>query len=566
MDSLSSGRQSTLDYGLLLRRRGWVVVCGVLVGLVFAYAYVTLTPKTYRSTALVLVKATEADRGAVAGGRTSAPINLDTESQLVRSLVVATHAQKLLRSPLPPIELASHVQVSVPANTSLLGITYETDTAKGALQGAHAFAEAYLQNRLESSKAEIGIQVKSLKEQLAQRQKELEDWSGKAAALPATSSEAAYAGAQERVLLDQISELNRRLSPLVTADLDPGRIITDAQLPARPSAPIPLLYLASGLMAGLLFGLIIAVMLERVDRRVLRAEELEDAFNLPVWLRLQGPRRREIASAIPSPESPDGQEFHQLCHALVGRLASTGKVVLVTGTTGGAGAGLVAAGLATAFARRGSTVALVCADPTSPSAVLFHANGDRRQSLKALAAKPGLEPAHEAVGAGSLTTPLGPTPNRELPPLRVLAVGAMGEDLSEALQRESADEIFTTLRRTVEYVVVDAPPITVAADTLTLAEYADVALVVAEIPRTSRDELRNSLRRLARVGLDVAAAAAVPSRLVKLQEKQEAVLHQDQVQELPPLPPDPVPPVPLNGSSVVKPPTSTTADAVTERV
>jgi capsular polysaccharide biosynthesis protein/Mrp family chromosome partitioning ATPase len=561
MDSMSSSRQSTLDYGLLLRRRGWVVLCGVLIGLIFAYAYVTLTPKTFRSTALVLVKATEADRGAVAGGRTSAPVNLDTESQLVRSIVVATRAQKLLRSPLPPAELVSYLQVAVPANTSVISISYESNTATGALQGAHAFAEAYLQNRLEAAKAEVGIQVKSLQEQIAQRQKELEDWSGKAASLPATSSEGAYASAQERVILDQISELNRRLSPLVTADLDPGRIITDAQLPNRPSTPVPLLYLASGLMAGLLFGLIIAVVLERVDRRVLRAEELEHAYSLPVLLKLRGPRRREVPSAIPSPESHDGQEFHQLCHALTAKFASEGQVVLVTGASGGAATGLVAAGLATALARRGATVALVCADPSSPSVALFHAHGDRRESRKALGVGAS---AVEPAGQDTLAPyPSAPRANRDLPPLRVVAPGMSSEDLQAKL-RESPGELFTSLRRSVRYVVVDAPAISVAADTLTLAEYADVALIVVEIPRSSRDEIRESVRRAVRVGLDIAGAAVVPSRVVKRQ-KAATGEEQDQVQELPPLPPDPIPPVPLNG--VTRPaPTSSTADAVSEHV
>jgi len=504
MDSIPSGRQSTVDYGLLLRRRGWVVVCGLVIGLVFAYVYLGVTPKSYRSTALVLVKATEADRGAVAGGRTSSPVNLDTESQLVRSAVVAGRAQKLLRSTQSPAELVSHVQVSVPANTSVLAIAYQAETANAALQGAHSFAEAYLQNRVEAAKEEIGLQVKSLKEQVAVRQNELEDWTGKSASLPSSSSDAAYADAQEKVILDQISELNRRLSPLVTADLNPGRIITDAQLPKKPSAPVPLLYAVSGLMAGLLFGMIVAVTLERIDRRVLRAEELEHGFGLPVLLKLRSGRRADARTAIPSPASPDGQEFHQLCHALIHKLGDKGRVVLVTGASGGAGTALVAAGLATALARRGSSVALVCADPLSPSAAWFDECKDRVPSRAAAVATRPAATEHNSV---------------ELPHLRVIAAGASGEDVSEMVQRGIAGEFFSALRASVRYVIVEAPPISVAVETLTLAEHADVALVVAEIPRTSRGEVRESIRRLGRVGLNVAGAAVLPSRRVKRQQK-----------------------------------------------
>ena len=71
----------------VLRRRWWVVLVLACLGILAAGAYIVESPKTYTAVATVNVTATginQSQGGAVAGGRTSNAVNLDTESQIVK--------------------------------------------------------------------------------------------------------------------------------------------------------------------------------------------------------------------------------------------------------------------------------------------------------------------------------------------------------------------------------------------------------------------------------------------------------------------------------------------------
>src|SRR5690242_16494633 len=137
------------DYVGVLRRRWWIIVVAACLGLVGAFAYVTVAPKSYTATASVNVNPTAADQSnAVAGSRTNgATVNLDTQAQVVTSTAVATLAGKTMNSPLTPYKLSQQVSVTVPPNSSILNITCKASTPGDAATCANDFAKAYLQNR-----------------------------------------------------------------------------------------------------------------------------------------------------------------------------------------------------------------------------------------------------------------------------------------------------------------------------------------------------------------------------------------------------------------------------------
>src|SRR5579863_7207336 len=145
------------DYVGVLRRRWWIVLVAMIIGLVGAFGYVTVAPKSYSATASVNVVPTAADQSnSVAGSRTSgATVNLDTEAQVVTSTAVATLAGHMMHSTLTPYKLSAQIAVTVPPNSSILDITCKASTAVGAATCANDFAKAYLQNRQQSAVADI---------------------------------------------------------------------------------------------------------------------------------------------------------------------------------------------------------------------------------------------------------------------------------------------------------------------------------------------------------------------------------------------------------------------------
>src|SRR5262252_6348010 len=92
------------DYVGVLRRRWLIVLVLTLAGVVGAFAYVTVAPKSYTATGAVNVTPTGAEPGnTVAGSRTAnAQVNLDTEAQIMTSTPVATLAGRMMHSTLTP--------------------------------------------------------------------------------------------------------------------------------------------------------------------------------------------------------------------------------------------------------------------------------------------------------------------------------------------------------------------------------------------------------------------------------------------------------------------------------
>lgn len=220
-------------YGAMLRRRWWVALAA-LVGLLVAVVIPTLDEKTYVATAGVLVLPTGVDSASAAGGRAGGEIDLDAEAQLLKSAEVATRAKALLQVPDEPRDLAANVTVDVPANVSVLNISYSAATPQDAQRSVKAFADAYLDNRAAVATARLKTRAAALQAQIAAVRTTLQQVISKKAALSVSSPERAHADAQERVLIDRIAQLSAELGPIETAlaaKVQPGRMITGPSLP-----------------------------------------------------------------------------------------------------------------------------------------------------------------------------------------------------------------------------------------------------------------------------------------------------------------------------------------------
>jgi uncharacterized protein involved in exopolysaccharide biosynthesis len=228
-----SGRVA--GYGVMLRRRWWVLALAAVVGLLLAVDVPGLGPTTYVATAGVLVLPTGVDSASGVGGRAGGEIDLDAEAQLLKSVDVATRAKALLKVLDEPRELAANVTVEVPRDTSVLNISYRAPTAADAQRSAQAFALAYLDYRAAVATNKLRADAAALRAQITQARRQLQEVAGKKAALPQRSPDWAEADAQESILIDRISSLSQDLSPLeaaLAAKIIPGRVINSAKLPA----------------------------------------------------------------------------------------------------------------------------------------------------------------------------------------------------------------------------------------------------------------------------------------------------------------------------------------------
>ncbi len=489
------------DYAAILRRRWWLIGLCMVLGALGGFGLSLVQPKVYEANTQVYVQATGApDSGQQVGSRTNSGINLDTEAQLVQSLVVANRAKTLLKSASTVYTLTQAVTVTVPPNSQVLTISFAAATPKAAQAGSHAFAAAYLANRTVQAQKDLSAQVASLQKQRVALDAQLVTVSAQVAALPTNAPQRKSAEANQGVLSNQITALANRLSPLLATTVTPGSIISDALLPSQPSSPNKLLDIGSGLFAGLLIGLALALLVDRRDRRLHSVAEVRALTGLPVLLELT---RGKLPTAVAGRSTPEGQHFGRLRNGVLATLVrpadvargdqARSHVVLMLGASPGAATGVVAANLCAALARPGHPVTLLCTDPQSPSPALLGVTGDRGLS--------------DLLGAdadiGEVQQPSSVSPG-----VYVVVPGTTAED--DELVADQIGGVIDALLAYSEYLVIEARPAGTSAEGQALAGLAQESFVVLETRRSRREDLSAVVRQFDQVGAPLAGVVVVP--------------------------------------------------------
>jgi capsular polysaccharide biosynthesis protein len=498
MDATRPVSTDLSQYVGMLRRHWWILVLALGLGAGGAVVVTNSQPKVYRSAASVLVSPAGTDANA-SGGRTKGDINLDTEAQLVKSTAVAVGAKQLLRSPATPDELAKAVTVEVPANTTVLVIAYTGDSPQAAQASAHAFAEAYLRNREASARARLDREAATLQAKIKQLNTTLTGINSQIARTDRNSPLRPNLESQRRTAQNQLDSNYTKLNNLTTATVTAGEIISDARLPQRPSSPNPTLNLATGIMAGLLLGLALALLRERLDRRIRTVADVRQRGRVPVLAALDertAPRFDDVLQ----PYGAGGRIFNRLRNEVLATLNPGDQIIVVTGASRGSATTLVAANLATALARTGSDVVLIGAH--LPDSVIDAAPLAR---MLGVSATPGLSDL--LAGRVGLGEAVQQAPR--VPSLRVVTTGGAAT-AAGLMQSQRLRDTLNTLRRQTNFIVIEAPSTSSGADAQSLASLADAAILAVELRRARRPFLLDAAEQLRRVGTPLLGAVVLP--------------------------------------------------------
>jgi capsular polysaccharide biosynthesis protein/Mrp family chromosome partitioning ATPase len=487
----------------VFRRHWWVALIATGVGLGAGAALTKTLPEVYESSTAVLVQAVDQDTNA-SGGRTKGTVNLDTEAQLVGSGAVATKAAALLRSARSPIELAKDVSVEVPANTTVLLITFKADNARAAQAGSHSFAEAYLRNREESAQHVLDQQIKTLTTKVRQLTTTLTGINARLARSARGSSDESNLQSLRANSQNQLNGLTGKLNELTTTTVGAGSIISDARLPESPTSPNAMINIATGGMVGLLLGVALAFVRERFDRRLCSATDVRDRGRMNVLAALDE-RTTPHFDDVLQPYGAGGRVFNRLRNEVLATLRPGDQIIVVTGASRGSASTLVAANLAAALARTGSDVVLLGAH--LPDSVVDAAPLAR---MLGVAAVPGLSDL--LAGRVGLARALQRTPR--IPSLRVITTGGAAT-AAGLMQSQRLKDTLESLRRQGGYVVIEAPSTTSSADAQSLASLADAAILAVELRRARRPALLDAAEQLQRVGTPLLGAVVLP-RLANL--------------------------------------------------
>jgi polysaccharide biosynthesis transport protein len=297
-----------------------------------------------------------------------------------------------------------------------------------------------------------------------------------------------------------------------------AQILTRAEVPSLSSSPNVTTAAAVGAILGVLLGAVLALLMDRLDRRVRSTAELEEAFGLPVLGAV--PQSRALASFVDGagsnkgPPAPPPFVEAEAFKMLAARLRHLGvdresRSVIVTSALPREGKTTIAANLAMTEADTGSRVLLVEADLRRPA--LAAAEGLQRL--------PGL--AELLTGQSTLDVTLQQVADhsngeRAARPLEVIVAGNAPSNPVELLESTKMATLLGELSGRYDLVVVDGPPVAVLADTIPLITRAGGVVVVAQLRKVTEDDvarLRDQLR-----SLDARVLGVVANRVPKGRE------------------------------------------------
>jgi receptor protein-tyrosine kinase len=464
--------------GVLRRRIGIVLICAVLLPAA-ALAYSLSQEKQYSTSASLLFRDPQFDQKLFGNVVFSPNLDPDREAatnvRLVSLRVVAERTARKLKTGLTGIEVKGKVEVASEGQSDVVSITATDPTPTRAAQLANTFAEEYIAFRREADRDKIEGAENLVESQLTRL----------------TPEQAA--GLQGRTLREQLEQL-RVLASLQTGNAE---LVQTADVPHTPSHPQPVRNGIASLFLGLMLGVALALLLERLDRRLKDPREISEAFDRPILGAI--PESRAIANADQDPQrlAPGEAEAFRMLRANLRYFNVDRQIdtVLITSSSPGDGKSTVAMHLASAAAGAGNSVLLIEADLRHPTlGGRLRLPGNRGLSQLLAGEFRDIEDAIQTIPVGGRRSDDGAART-----LDVLVSGPIPPNPTDLIESERMRDVIQLAKSRYDLVVVDTPPTSVVSDAIPLVKEVTGVIVVCRLGKTTRESahhLRDQLQNL----------------------------------------------------------------------
>lgn len=264
-----------------------------------------------------------------------------------------------------------------------------------------------------------------------------------------------------------------------------------AVAPTQPVRPTPVLYAGVMFVLSVFLGSALAVLRDRLEKRLGTEEEISRDLDMPVLARVpvfsMDPVETVLSSADPS--------FLEAFKVLAANLEflppdERPTNVLITSPGPGEGKTTCCAGLARAMTEQGRRVTLIEADLRRPR-LTSGGNGTGIGLARMLAEGQAFESAVQET---------------EVANLFILPAGSALANPSTVLRSDALVRLLGEASAWSDFVIVDSPPVSVGPDALLLAREVDGSLLTVSSRRTQRSRAVTAARQLRRTGTPILGA------------------------------------------------------------
>jgi capsular exopolysaccharide synthesis family protein len=473
--------------GVLRRRALWALLCFVVV-LAAAFAYSKHQPKKYTATAAVAFSVNPLSQ-QIAGLSPTVSNNPVAQQasnlEQVRLGHMAASTAALLGHGLTAEKVSSSLTISPLGESGVIDVSATSSSPTLAAAIANTYTSQF-------AKEQQATNRRFFRSTLAQVRKQLAELSP-----------------SERFGSDGLDLQERAHTLGLLAELNYGdaQVAHEALVPTTPSSPRTKRNVLLGALAGLVLGLALAFLLERLDRRIRDSEALEAAYQLPLLGSI--PKSQALAGSAGKLQLVEAEAFNLLyARQRFFNVDRDLRVVLVASPAPGEGKSTIARHLAEAAARLGSRVLLIEADLRQPTLA---------QQL-GIQSGPGL--AGVLIGANQIQEAIQSVPV-ESPPgegatgrkLELLVAGeVLPPNPGELLGSTAMKMVLAQAKSTFDFVVVDTPPLVAVSDAFPLLSMVDGVAVVGWIGRSRRDGAQQLREVLASSGAPTLGVIANASK------------------------------------------------------
>lgn len=473
----------------VLVRQGWVVVLCVLVAGGVGYYLASREKDVYEANAQMLVQAYSPD---LTLPNTAAAFSDPTRARAT-ALQLATIPQisERVRSQLHVIRPDATITTSAAGDSDVITVKARAPTAREAADYANAYATQYIAYRREINQQRYNTAADVIREKLDRLKSKALAKSG--TPTPKNDPTAQRKGERHQAL-EQLRKQIDRLHVLSATQTGGAQIVQPALPPNEPVAGKELRNGLIGGFAGLILGLTLILLRERLRDRVSSEDDLAAlAPGIPVLGYVPSGRGKRATGRI-------AEGFHNLATSVRGLKSDGGpRTILVTSADAQDGKSTTAMNLALDLEQRGANPLYVEGDMRRPALDKAAELDAPTDGLRAVLS--GTRSLDESVGTAMFAPG---TRSRSGAPrvalggrLNVLPAGTGDQQPQTILGDRSASALLARARERAGYVVIDGPPLGIVGDMLPVAKRVDAVIVVVRLGHTRSRRLRRLLEQLA---------------------------------------------------------------------